>query len=143
MGYLWLKAFHIAAVVTWISGMLVAAVTIVAFSGSGAATKVSDRAAILETARRWDRRVTSPTMLLVWTLGLALASQGGWFAEPWLMLKLGFVLMLSGLHGVLSGTLRRLARADGSPVPAILRHGPAVIVASVLVIVVVVVIKPF
>lgn len=143
MGYLWLKAFHIAAVVTWIGGMLVAAVTIVAFSGSGAATKGSDRAAILETVRRWDRRVTSPTMLLVWALGLALAAQGGWFAEPWLMLKLGFVLVLSGLHGVLSGTLRRLAWAGGSPVPSVLRHGPAIIVASVLLIAIVVVIKPF
>lgn len=87
--------------------------------------------------------MASPAMLLVWTLGLALASQGGWFAEPWLMLKLSFVLMLSGLHGVLSGTLRRLARAGGSPVPPVLRHGPAVIVASVLLIVIVVVIKPF
>lgn len=142
MGYLWLKAFHIAAVVTWIGGMLVAAVTIAAFSGSGAATKGSDRAAALEAVRRWDHWVTSPAMLLVWALGLALALEGGWFAEPWLMLKLGFVLMLSGLHGVLSGTLRRLAQADWLPGPS-LRHIPAAIVASVLVIVIVVVIKPF
>jgi protoporphyrinogen IX oxidase len=143
MGYLWLKAFHIAAVVTWMGGMLAAAVTIAGFGGSGAVAQASDRATILATVRRWDQRVTSPAMLLVWGLGVSLALQSGAFAEPWLMLKLGFVLMLSAVHGVLSGTLRRLTHMGGSPALSILRRSPVAIVASVLVIVVLVVIKPF
>jgi uncharacterized membrane protein len=143
MGYLWLKAFHIAAAVTWIGGMIAAAVTIAAFSGSGAGADASDRAVILKAVQHWDRQVTSPAMLLVWALGVSLALKGGWFSEIWLMLKLGVVLVLSGLHGMLSGTLRRLAQADGPPGLPVLRHIPAAIVASVLFIVTVVVIKPF
>ena len=39
-------------------------------------------------------------MLLVWALGLTLATAGHWFADGWLQAKLAFVLILSGLHGV-------------------------------------------
>jgi protoporphyrinogen IX oxidase len=81
-------------------------------------------------------------MLLVWALGLAIAHMGGWFSAPWLMFKLALVLFLSGLHGLLSGTLRRLDRTEASVVPSILSYAPAAIILCVLAIVIVVVIKP-
>ncbi|MGK2740344.1 CopD family protein [Tepidicaulis sp. LMO-SS28] len=142
MDYLWLKALHIAAVAIWTGGMLLAAV-MTAAAGSAAAGAVVGRSTILTAVRRWDRRVTSPAMLLTWALGLTLVLQGGWFPEPWLIVKLALVLLLSGLHGMLSGTLRRLARADGSTSSAMLRYGPIVTVGTVFAIVVFVVIKPF
>lgn len=141
MDYLWLKTLHIAAVVTWIGGLLVTGVTVTAFSASQ--TGAPGNSAVLDTVRRSDRRVTSPAMLLVWGLGLTLAFQGGWFAAPWLMLKLALVVLLSALHGLFSGTWRRLARADGSSLPSWLRYAPPMIVACVLAIVILVVIKPF
>lgn len=140
--YLWLKALHIAAVAIWTGGVLLAAVTIVA-ARSTAADNGSGRSTILNAVRRWDRRVTSPAMLLTWAFGLTLALQGGWFPAPWLIVKLALVLLLSAVHGILSGTLRRLARAEGSTPSLMLRHGPIVTVATVIAIVVLVVIKPF
>lgn len=142
LDYLSLKALHIAAVAIWTGGMLLAAVTTAA-AGSAAADAVAGRSTILNAVRQWDRRVTSPAMLLAWAFGLTLALQGGWFPAPWLIIKLALVLLLSALHGILSGTLRRLARADGSASSAMLRHGPIVTVATVFAIVVLVVIKPF
>ena len=59
------------------------------------------------------------------------------------MAKLTLVVLLSALHGMLSGTLRRLARADGSSPPALLRHAPAGVVAAVLAVVGLAVVKPF
>lgn len=140
MDYLWLKALHIAAVATWIGGLILAAATITALSAS---RSTLGRSSVLDAVRRWDRRVTSPAMLLVWGLGLTLALQGGWFTAPWLLLKLALVLLLSALHGMLSGTLRRLASSDGPPASSILRHASPMIVLCVLVIVILVVIKPF
>lgn len=142
MVYLWLKALHVTAVVAWVGGMLVSAVTIAAFTGGRPAT-TPDQATLLGSVRQWDRRVTSPAMLLVWGLGLTLAYQASWFREPWLMLKLALVLALSALHGVLSGTLRRLARTQAAPLSDLLGRAPLVIVAVVLVIAVLVVVKPF
>ncbi len=140
MDYVWLKALHIAAVATWVGGMLVAAVTVAAFSVSP--TETPGGAVILDAVRSWDRRVTAPAMFLVWGLGLTLALKGGWFAAPWLILKLVLVLLLSVLHGLLSGTLRRLGRPDSRRAPAFLAYAPTVIVTCVALIVVLVVIKP-
>lgn len=142
MAYLWLKAFHVAAVVAWVGGMLVGAVTVAAFiNGQSAASPA--RADLLQSVRRWDRHVTSPAMLLVWGFGSTLAYQGAIFREPWLMLKLGLVIGLSALHGALSGTLRRLARTDTGVPSGLSGHAPSFIVAVVVVIAVLVVVKPF
>ncbi|MCG5244117.1 hypothetical protein [Azospirillum doebereinerae] len=56
-------------------------------------------------------------------------------------MKLAFVVALSGLHGMLSGTLRKLARADRpSAVPGYAQHA---LIVAVVVIVLLVVVKPF
>lgn len=146
MIYLWLKAFHIVSVTVWIGGMFVAAIAVAALSASkslpGAPGPVGIvRPDIIGAVRRWDRWATSPAMLLAWILGLAVATEGGWFGARWLMMKLVFVVALSGLHGMLSGTLRKLARPDGRPSPAS-GHALPVIVGAVVVIVLLVVLKP-
>jgi uncharacterized integral membrane protein (TIGR00701 family) len=143
MDYLWLKALHIAAVVTWIGGMLVAAVSIAAVTEARGQQEIAIRSALLERVRRWDRRVTSPAMLLVWILGLTLALTGGWFPQVWLLAKLTLVLLLSALHGVLSGRLRRLAHSQEPAPPALLRHAGAAVVIATFVIVAIAVTKPF
>ena len=49
-------------------------------------------------------------MVLALTFGILLGVQGGWFASAWLGMKILLVLVLSGLHGALVGTLRRAVR---------------------------------
>ncbi|MGJ4941742.1 CopD family protein [Bradyrhizobium sp. HKCCYLS1011] len=142
MIYLWLKALHVAAVLCWTGGLLAAAVAIAARRALPEAVGPGHRTAI-ELISRWDRRVTSPAMLVVWGAGLALATQGQWFGSLWLTLKLGIVLALSALYGVLSGTLRRLASSQSSEVPSWLRHAPLPIVGGVTAIAVLVIVKPF
>ena len=138
--YLWLKALHIIAVVTWIGGMLGAGLALGIFPASSGAT---DRTAALDAVSRWDRRVTAPAMVLVWVLGLTLALRGGWFGAPWLTIKLVLVLALSALHGLLSGSLRRLTRADSQSSPARLRYVPALTLAAAAAIIILVVVKPY
>ena len=120
MSYLWLKILHVTAVIVWIAGVFLAAVAITIFSKIKAALDAPSRLAVLKTVRGCDRTLTLPAMLLVWALGLTMALFGGWFSAPWLMLKIAFVLLLSGLHGLLSGTLRKLARPEMSVAPSIL-----------------------
>jgi uncharacterized membrane protein len=101
MPYELLKAGHLVAVVIWFGGMMSAALVLTRGSG--------------ETIARfgaWDRSVTTPAMVATWALGLTLAVWGNWFASGWMGAKLVFVLVLSAVHGILSGRLRRAA-ADG------------------------------
>jgi len=146
MIYLWLKAFHIVSVTVWIGGMFVAAIAVAALSVPKSLPGVAGPAGIarpdiIGAVRRWDRWATSPAMLLAWIFGLAVATEGGWFGARWLMMKLVFVVALSGLYGILSGTLRKLARPGGRPSP-VSGHALPAIVGAVVVIVLLVVLKP-
>ena len=136
MIYLWLKALHVAAVLVWTGGLLTAA-----FASARAPKSVADMS-LIEAIQRFDARITSPAMFVVWSAGLTLAVLGQWFPSPWLVAKLAVVVVLSALHGILSATLRRLSKGDASP-PAWLRHTPVAILASLLAIAILVVVRPF
>lgn len=138
MAYLLLKALHLAAAVTWIGGMLGVAIVLARVRPQhGQATVPS-----LDRLRAWDRRVTTPAMLLAWMLGMVLASVGHWFPQGWLMAKLACVLLLSGLHGKLAGRLRgRSPTPAGPPGPGGVGIAAGIVIATALIIVLVVV-KP-
>jgi len=140
MDYLSLKALHIAAVMVWISGLLTAALVVAA--ASRGSPHEPGRMALIESISRWDRRVTSPTLLVVWGAGLTLALQGGWFPARWLIVKLGIVALMSALHGVLSGMLRRLGDSDAPSPPSRLQYASLLILGGVTAIVILVVVKP-
>lgn len=133
MDYQGLLALHLVAVVIWIGGMLVNGVVL---AGSPAPARVAG-------LRRWNLRLVTLAMLLVWVLGITLAVEGGWFQAPWLSTKLVFVLALSAVHGMQSGTLRRLTRDPPKRPSAVVRASAALVIAGVLVIVVLAVAKPF
>lgn len=133
----WLKALHIIAVVMWISGMLIAGVTVSAASSEHARPPVR----YIANVSKWDRRVTSPAMLIAWGLGLWLAYTGSWFGQGWLSAKIFFVLILSGLHGTMSGQLRRIARNEAKG--TIGTHSVTLTIVVFSLIVALVVTKPF
>jgi protoporphyrinogen IX oxidase len=142
MGYLWLKAFHVAAVIGWIGGMLVSSVFI-AMHVTSSRQLAAGESRVIEIARAWDWKITTPAMLLAWALGMTMAVQAGWFSSRWLMVKLVLVFGLSALHGVQSGTLRRMARGANRWAPAHLRYAAPAILVAIAAIAVLAVVKPF
>jgi uncharacterized membrane protein len=97
------KVAHIISVIVFISGMAVVALFLRYPSAD-----------TLPAIQTFDRRVTTPAMLLTWAFGLYLGVQGGWFSGSgfWLAGKILLVLALSGLHGMITGRLRRKVRED-------------------------------
>lgn len=142
MMYSWIKALHIASVITWIGGMLIMALAL-----QVAQRSLRERSAaagrLLQAVRRWDQRVTSPALGLAWLLGIALVYFGQWHAAGWLVVKLVFVLMLSALHGMQSGYLRRLAETPDLEASALLKNSGPLTIVAVVVIACMVVLKPF
>ncbi|MGZ2746477.1 CopD family protein [Burkholderia stagnalis] len=133
MSYLLLKAAHVLAVITFAGGLLMLSVCV----------RIANLT-VHRAVRRWDRAVTAPALALVWITGIALALYGHWFGNAWLAAKLVVVVGLSGLHGILAGTLRRMARDDlvVVPKPWLGQAAGAVVVATGIVVGLVV-IKPF
>ena len=133
MDYSWLLALHIVAIAIWIGGMLV----------NGVILGVSAERRTIAAARRWNLRLVAPAMLLAWAFGITLAVKGGWFQAHWLSTKLVFVLALSALHGVQSGTLRRMVADPNRKPSAFVRFSAPLTIVGALVIAFLVVAKPF
>jgi uncharacterized membrane protein len=128
-GYSLLKGAHVAAAMTFIGGLLATAVLLPASRRLSLAARPVSRLAL-----HWSRWVTTPAMLMAWAFGLALATEGHWFADLWLQLKFAFVVLLSALHGVQSGALRRWA-GGRQPAPLAATAGVAPLILVCLIVV--------
>lgn len=121
MLYLFTKSLHILAVIIWMSGMVALALGL-----------LKPVKANLEVLSAWDKKVTTPAMALVWVLGLILIYWGGWFGAIWIWVKLAAVLVLSGMHGMLSGQARRMLNNDD--LESIQSHAKPVLLAMLVLV---------
>ena len=141
MLYLWLKAFHVVAIIAWMAGMLYLPRLFVYHSESPKGSIQSETFKIME--RRLLKAIINPAMIAAWILGLTLAWQGGWWKAGWLHGKLALVLILSGVHGYLARLVKDFA-ADRNTRPTryfrILNEVPTVLMVGIVILVVV---KPF
>jgi putative membrane protein len=139
--YEWLKAFHIIAVIAWMAGMLYLPRLFVYHCEADVGSMQSETFKVME--RRLLKAIINPAMILAWLLGLWLAWQGGWFKAPWLHAKLVLALAMSGVHGILSKYVREFAadkRRKSQKYFRILNEVPTVLM---ILIVILVVVKPF
>ena len=87
--------------------------------------------------------ILTPGIVLVWLLGIALASISGAWDQGWLHAKLLFVLGLSAYHGWAVGYSKKLARGQRTLPGRTLRmlnEVPAIATAAIVILVIV---KPF
>ena len=73
--YLWLKAFHVIAVIAWMAGMLYLPRLFVYHCEAEIGSKQSETFKVME--RRLLRAIINPAMVVTWVLGLWLAWDGG------------------------------------------------------------------
>ena len=91
--YLWLKAFHVIAVIAWMAGMLYLPRLFVYHCAAQKGSVQSETFKVME--RRLLRAIINPAMIATWILGLWLAwmspdSRYGWFTYTawWLWIKI-------------------------------------------------------
>ncbi|OSZ69757.1 hypothetical protein CAP40_02605 [Sphingomonas sp. IBVSS2] len=142
--YLWVKAFHIIFVIFWMAGLFLLPRYLVHHQealGTPEAAAWAKREALLR------RMILTPSILVVWLLGLALAANLGLFEGGaglgWLHAKLLIVLLLSGFHGWAVSYSRKLAGGHGSIPARRLRMLGELPALAVILIVVLAVVKPF
>jgi putative membrane protein len=136
--YEWVKAFHIMAVIAWMSGMLYLPRLFVYHCEAEPGSKQSETFKVME--QRLLRLIINPAMIVVWILGLYMAWDGPWYDELWLQLKVLLVLVMSGLHGFLSRCARDFA-ADrnrrSQKFYRIINEVPAVLIVAIVILVVI------
>ena len=139
MDYLTLKSLHVACALVHVGGVFASALTLAFLETPRDAARI----AALRRLRVWDRFVTGPAMIALWGLGIYMAETSDQFGARWLSLKLVLVVTLSALHGLLAGHLRRSVTDPTRPVPGWIGYAPPFLAASVAVVAVLAVSKPF
>ncbi|MDQ2634050.1 MAG: protoporphyrinogen oxidase HemJ [Pseudomonadota bacterium] len=139
--YPWAKAIHVIAVISWMAGMLYLPRLFVYHSQSEAGSPQSETFKVME--RRLLRAIINPAMMVAWVFGLWLAWKGFGFQGGWLHAKIALVLVMSGVHGYLSASVRRFAE-DRNKKPArhwrIVNEIPTLLMIAIVILVIV---KPF
>lgn len=139
--YVWLKAGHVIFVIFWIAGLFMLPRFYVYHQE--AAPGSDEEARWLERERKLRSIIITPAMVLVWVLGLSLAYVTDAWQQGWFIAKFAIVLALSGYHGWMVGYGRKLAagrRPVGGRALRMMNEVPGI---AVVLIVVLVIVRPF
>jgi protoporphyrinogen IX oxidase len=144
--YEWIKALHIIAVIAWMAGMLYLPRLFVYHCAAETGSVQSETFKVME--RRLLRGIINPAMIATWVLGLWLAwlgpdSRYGWFASSWLWAKIILVLALSAVHGLLARWRKDFAQDRNRHSQKFYRIINEVPTVLMILIVLLVVLKPF
>lgn len=138
---LWLKAFHIFAVMAWMAGMFYLPRLFVYHAEAKPGSETARTLAVME--ERLLRIIMNPAMAAVWISGPLLAWMTSMYTDYWFMAKVALVIVMSGFHGELAKWHKQLA-AGTNIRPArfyrIANEFPTVLAALIIILVVV---KPF
>ena len=139
--YLWVKSIHVIAVISWMAGMLYLPRLFIYHCDAPVGSTQSETFKVME--RRLLRVIINPAMIISWVLGLWLAYQAGFFAAGWFHGKLLGALLLSGVHGYFAGAVRRFGEDRNTVTARTWRLWNEVPTVLMIVIVVLVIVKPF
>ena len=93
--YMWVKAAHVIAIISWMAGMLYLPRLFIYHCDAAPGSELSETLKVME--RRLLRVIINPAMGLSWIFGLWLAWRGGFLMAGWFHAKLAFVIALSGI----------------------------------------------
>lgn len=105
--YLWVKAFHLIFIVSWMASLLVYP----RYKMHQAKSKPGEPLfeTMKEASQRLKRIILTPSMIAVWLLGLALLGMNSGVAQSkWIWVKLLLVLVMTALHGVFVGIGKKI-----------------------------------
>lgn len=140
--YLWLKAFHVIAVISWMAGMLYLPRLYVYHVD---AKKGSDLSETLKTMeRRLLRCIINPAMIVTFLLGgLMLWVNPDLFQQPWMHMKLTAVILMSVIHGLYARWRKTFERDENVRSVKFYRYWNEAPTILMIIIVIMVVAEPF
>ena len=138
---LWAKALHIVSVIAWMAGLCYLPRLFVYHTGAAKGSELSETFKIME--RRLLKAIMNPAMIAVWITGPIVATGFGEWRSPWLHVKILLVLLLSGFHGFLSSCVRAFANDANTRSSTFYRAINEIPTVIVILIVILVVLRPF
>ena len=140
MTYDWVKAGHVIFVIFWMAGLFIFPRYLIHHQES---LGTPEAARWVEREVTLRRMILTPAMIVVLVLGVALATMSGAWTQGWLHAKLAVVVALLGYHGWAVGYSRKLAAGRATVATRTLRMLNELPAIGVVLIVVLVIVKPF
>jgi len=139
--YLWIKALHIIAVISWMAGLFYMPRLFIYHTDAEPGSVQSETFKVMEW--RLLKLIINPAMMATWVLGLLLVWLGGWHSSGWLHAKLALVIALSTVHGFFARWVKNFAADRNTHSQKFYRIINEVPTVLLVIIVILVVIKPF
>jgi putative membrane protein len=141
--YPWVKSFHVIAMVAWMAGMFYLPRLYVYHCETPPGSIESERFKVME--RRLLKQIINPAMILTWLFGILLVLTPGVIAwsSGWWHVKLLAVLLMSGFHGALSKWRRGFLDDRNTRSAKFYRIANEVPTLLLVVIVIMVIARPF
>ena len=139
--YPWIKALHVIAVISWMAGMLYLPRLFVYHCEAEIGSKQSETFKVMEW--RLFKAIINPAMIVTWLAGLYLAWACHWYVSGWFHAKLTLVLLLSGVHGYFSRWVKDFRADRNTRSPKFYRIINEVPTAVMILVVILVIVKPF
>jgi putative membrane protein len=141
--YPWIKALHIISLIAWMAALLYLPRLFVYHCETRPGSAESERFKVMEA--KLLQLIGNPAMIATWFFGILLVLTPGTmsWSEGWWHVKLTCVLLLSGVHGMMSAW-RKKFRDDANTKPQrfyrLMNEVPTVLM---IIIVIMVVVRPF
>lgn len=138
----WVKALHVISVIAWMAGMMYLPRLFVYHAGAEKGSVQSETFKTME--RRLYRGITTPAMIATWLFGLWMVFAGyvDW-SQFWPWVKAVAVILLSGIHGYYGRLVRDFATDRNSRPSGFYRAINEIPFVLVIIIVVMVIVRPF
>ncbi len=137
----WIKALHVIAVISWMAALLYLPRLFVYHCAAAPGSATSETFKVME--RRLLKAIMTPAMIVSWICGLLMLTTPGMWSGGWIHVKLLAVLILSGMHGVMSRWVRDFAEDRNEKSDKFFRIANEVPTLLMVLIVVMVIVKPF
>lgn len=135
------KSLHVISIIAWMAGLLYLPRLFVYHCEVAPGSEASEKFKIME--RRLLRAIMNPAMIAAWIFGGYLIHASGAMTEGWFHVKLLCVVIMTGIHMILA-RCRRQFEADNNTKPQkfyrIINEVPAVLM---VIIVFMVIARPF
>ena len=140
--YLWIKSAHLIFVIAWMAGMMYLPRLFVYQHQSEKGGEAEPY--FIQMQRRLLKGIINPSMILVWVLGiLMLVANPAILSQGWFHVKLTLVVAISAVHGFYAASRRKFEKGERPRNEKFWRLMNEVPFLALIVIVIMVIVKPF
>lgn len=141
--YLWIKSFHVIAVISWMAGLLYLPRLFVYHADAAKGSELSEKFKVMEF--RLMRYIMGPASIATWLFGglMLWANWDGIMAQHWMHAKFTLVVLLTGFHHACMAWRKKFARDENAKSAKFFRMVNEIPTLIMIAIAILVIVKPF